>query len=67
MEATKVKVMTIIFSHLSNIEFYTLTKDIRRMTNFVKYLLDEYTNTLESDIDPEKAYSDFLTKYPQFK
>jgi len=57
----------VMMSHLSDMgEGMMDGRELNVRTNFVKFLLMKYENT-SVDIDADAEWSEFLTKYPQFK
>jgi hypothetical protein len=66
----KIKVLLLVFSHLSD------TQELARLEgnpihqinriNFAKHLLLKYPDTSVM-VDPDKEYSQFVTKYPKMK
>jgi len=59
----KVKVNMIILSHLSDVQEDLTSPQTKTRINFVKYLTLKYTNT-DTEIDPEVAFDEFITKHP---
>jgi hypothetical protein len=66
----KIKVLLLVFSHLSD------TQELARLEgnpihqinriNFAKHLLSKYPDT-SVEVDPDKEYFEFVTKYPKMK
>ena len=66
----KIKVLLLVFSHLSDTQELVRLEgnpihQINRI-NFAKHLLSKYSDT-SVEVDPDKEYFEFVTKYPKMK